>query len=46
MYRIETERGDLFDVNMMIAIQATVCGSAAENELVAAFHEAVGGNYA
>ena len=41
MYRIETERGDLFDVNMMIAIQATVCGSAAENELVAAFHEAV-----
>ena len=41
MYRIETERGDLFDVNMMITIQVTVCGSAAENELVAAFHEAV-----
>ena len=41
MYRIETERGDLFDVNMMITIQATVCGSATENELIAAFHEAV-----
>lgn len=24
MYRIETERGDLFDVNMMITIQATI----------------------
>ncbi|MBR5090640.1 MAG: hypothetical protein IK093_14510 [Ruminiclostridium sp.] len=41
MYRIETERGDLFDVNMMIAIQATLSGTATENELVAAFNEAV-----
>ncbi len=41
MYKIETERGDLFDVNMMIAMQATVNGTATGNELVAAFNEAV-----
>ena len=41
MYRIETERSDLFDVNMMIAMQATVIGCATQNELVAAFNEAV-----
>ena len=41
MYRIETERGDIFDVNMMIAMEATVRGSATENELVFAFNEAV-----
>ena len=41
MYRIESERGDLFDVNMMIAMQATVRGGAPQNEIVAAFNEAV-----
>lgn len=41
MYRIETERGDLFDMNMMIVMQATVRGIASENELVAAFDDAV-----
>ena len=37
MYRIETERGDLFDVNMMIAMQVTVTGKASEQELTEAF---------
>ena len=41
MYRIETERGDIFDVNMMIAMEATVRGSATEDELILAFNEAV-----
>ena len=41
MYRIESERADLFDVNMMIAMQATLRGCATQNELVAAFNEAV-----
>ena len=34
MYKIETERGDIFDVNMMIAMEATVRGSATEDELI------------
>ena len=34
MYKIETERGDLFDVNMMIAMQIKVCGKASETEEV------------
>ncbi|MBR5091432.1 MAG: hypothetical protein IK093_18570 [Ruminiclostridium sp.] len=42
MYKIETERGDLFDVNMMISMQITVNGQASEQELAAAFKEAVG----
>lgn len=42
MYKIETERGDLFDVNMMIAMQVTVSGSASEQDLTAAFGKAVG----
>ena len=40
MYKISTERGDLFDVNMMIAMQITVSGNAAEKELTAAFYDA------
>ena len=42
MYRIETERGDLFDVNMMIAMQVKVRGKATETELTEAFRAAVG----
>ena len=42
MYRIETERGDLFDVNMMIAMQVTVTGKASEQELTEAFRSAAG----
>ena len=42
MYRIETERGDLFDVNMMIAMQVTVTGKASEQELTDAFRSAAG----
>ena len=42
MYRIETERADLFDVNMMIAMQITVAGKATEPELTEAFRDAVG----
>ena len=41
MYKIETERGDLFDVNMMIAMQITVSGNATETELTTAFNNAV-----
>lgn len=41
MYKIETERGDLFDVNMMIAMQITVSGKAQKSELATAFREAV-----
>ena len=37
MYKTETERGDLFDVNMMIAMQVTVSGNASEEKLTAAF---------
>ena len=40
MYKIETERGDLFDVSMTIAMQVTVDGQASEQELSAAFREA------
>ena len=40
MYKIETERGDLFDVNMMIAMQVTVSGKATEAELNGAFRDA------
>ena len=40
MYKIETERGDLFDVNMMIAMQVTVSGKASEEELRTAFDSA------
>jgi hypothetical protein len=42
MYKIETERGDLFDVNMMIAMQVNVRGNATETELTEAFRVAVG----
>ena len=41
MYKIETERGDLFDVNMMIAMQIKVYGKASEAELTEAFRAAV-----
>lgn len=41
MYKIETERGDLFDVNMMIAMQVKVRGKATETELTEAFRAAV-----
>ena len=41
MYKIETERADLFDVNMMIAMQITVAGQATEPELTQAFRDAV-----
>ncbi|WP_455530188.1 hypothetical protein [Ruminococcus sp.] len=41
MYKIETERGDLFDVNMMIAMQVNVRGYATETELTEAFRAAV-----
>ena len=41
MYKIETERGDLFDVNMMIAMQIKVFGKASEAELTEAFRAAV-----
>ena len=41
MYKIETERGDLFDVNMMIAMQVKVWGKAGEAELTEAFRAAV-----
>ena len=41
MYKIETERGDLFDVNMMIAMQVKVWGKASEAELTEAFRAAV-----
>ena len=40
MYKIETERGDIFDVNMMIAMQITVSGKASEEELCKAFDSA------
>ena len=40
MYKIETERGDLFDVNMMIVMQITVSGNASGSELTAAFGNA------
>ena len=42
MYKIETERGDLFDVNMMIAMQVRVSGKAMETKLTEAFRAAVG----
>ena len=42
MYKIETERADLFDMNMMIAMQITVSGKATESELTQAFRDAVG----
>ena len=41
MYRIETERGDLFDVNMMIAMQITVSGTASETALAESFRDTV-----
>ena len=41
MYKIETEHGDLFDVNMMIAMQIKVYGKAGEAELTEAFRAAV-----
>ena len=41
MYKIETERGDLFDVNMMIAMHIKVYGKASETELTEAFRAAV-----
>ena len=41
MYKIETERGDLFDVNMMIAMQVKVLGKASEAELTETFRAAV-----
>ena len=41
MYKIETERGDLFDVNMIIAMQVKVWGKASEAELTEAFRAAV-----
>ncbi|MBQ9900935.1 MAG: hypothetical protein IJM51_00900 [Clostridia bacterium] len=41
MYKIETERADLFDVNMMIAMQIAVTGRATEPELTEAFRGAV-----
>lgn len=41
MYKIETERADLFDVNMMIAIQITVTGKATEPALLQAFRDTV-----
>ena len=41
MYKIETERGDLFDVNMMIAMQVKVWDKASEAELTEAFRAAV-----
>ena len=40
-YRIETERGDLFDVNMMIAISVTIVGSASRERLELVFKNAV-----
>ena len=40
-YRIETERGDLFDVNMMIAISVTIVGGASREQLELAFKNAV-----
>ena len=42
MYKIESERGDIFDVNMMIVMQVTVSGRAEEHELSEAFRAAVG----
>ena len=42
MYKIETERADLFDMNMMIAMQITVSGKAGEQALTEAFRDAVG----
>ena len=41
MYKIETERADLFDVNMMIAMHVIVSGNASEEKLTAAFSSAV-----
>ncbi|MBP5606411.1 MAG: hypothetical protein J6X60_12880, partial [Ruminiclostridium sp.] len=41
MYKIETERGDLFDVNMVIAMQVMISGNAAVSELTGAFMNAV-----
>ena len=41
MYRIETERSHLFDVNIMIAIEAKVSGKASEDEIKEAFRAAV-----
>ena len=41
MYKIETERGDLFDVNMIIAMQVKVWDKASEAELTEAFRAAV-----
>ncbi len=41
MYKIETERADLFDVNMMIAMQVIVNGNASEEKLTAAFSSVV-----
>lgn len=37
MYKIETERADLFDVNMMIAMKVSVAGVALQQELENAF---------
>ena len=41
MYKIETEREDLFDVNMMIAMKVSVAGVALPQELENAFFNAV-----
>lgn len=41
MYKIETERVDLFDVNMMITMQVTVIGKTTDTELNEAFRDTV-----
>ncbi|MCR4925857.1 MAG: hypothetical protein K5917_06175 [Clostridiales bacterium] len=42
MYKIESERGDLFDINMMIAMQIKVSGkSFSEKEIAEAFNDSI-----
>ena len=41
MWKIDTERGDLFDVNMMITMGVKASGSFSEKRVVDAFNKAV-----
>ena len=41
MWKIETERADLFDVNMMISMEVKATGEFIQDEIVEAFNNAV-----
>ena len=41
MWKIETERGDLFDVNMMITMEVKARGQFNKEEVIEAFNNAI-----